>query len=269
MDGRRVLPEQAVVYPTRDGKPMGETDDHRDEMKDYGINVLKDRYQGEPQVYVSGNNFIYPTEGVSADSISPDVYVVKGVPDRQRDVYKVWEEGGHLPCFVLEVTSRSTRLEDLGAKMAKYRDDLGVKEYFLFDPRGEWIPGRLRGFVLEGGVYQPIQALASGRLPSHELGLELGVVAGHLRFFEPGAAEPLPTRAERAEREARRADAERKRAETEHRRAETERLRAEAERLRAEAEHRRAEAAEQEVRRLRAELERLKGGPRAPGDDPA
>lgn len=234
MDAPGVMPGKAVEYPTRDGRPMGETDDHRDEMKDYAINVLKDHFKDDPQVYVSGNNFIYYTEGDTADCVSPDTYVVKGVPKHQRDVFKVWEEGGRIPCFVLEVTSRGTRREDLGDKMTKYRDDLRAEEYFLFDPRGEWIPERLRGYALKGGTYQPIVPSSSGRLVSSSLGLDVGVRDGHLRFFVPGATEPLPTPDERAELE-----------------------------------RGRAERSEAEVRRLRAELESLrrsgpKGSPPTP-----
>lgn len=200
MDPRKVLPTKSVEYPTRDGKPMGETDDHRDEMQDYAINVLRDFFASDVMVYVSGDNFLYYVEGDPSVCVSPDVYVVRGVPKQQRDIFKVWEEGGHVPCFVLEVTSKGTRMEDLGDKMAKYRDDLGVREYFLFDPRAEWVTNRLRGYVLEGGLYQLVTAGPNGRLTSRELGLEIGVDGRHVRFFAPGAVSPLPTRGERADR---------------------------------------------------------------------
>jgi Uma2 family endonuclease len=149
--------------------------------------------------------------------VSPDVYVVKGVEQRQRDIYKVWEEGGHGPCFVLEITSKSSRHTDLGEKMSRYRYDLEVPEYFLFDPRSEWIPEAVRGFALdEPGVYKPLERDDRDRLVSQQLGLSLGVADGHLRFYLPGADAPLPTRAERAARAE----------------AEVERLKAELERLR-------------------------------------
>lgn len=200
MDASASTRARAVEYPERDGKPMAESDDHRDETQHYGIDVLEDRYEDEPMVYVSGNNFVYYTEGSPGDCVSPDVYVVKGAPAGRRRVFKAWEEGGRLPCFVLEITSRSTRRDDLGEKMTKYRDELGVPEYFLFDPHGEWIPERLRGFVLKDGTYHPIEPNSAGRLVSHELGLELGVQDGHLRFYLPGTSEPLPTRMERSVR---------------------------------------------------------------------
>jgi Uma2 family endonuclease len=202
---------------------MGETDQHIEEARDYVVDVLRAHFAREPRVYVSGNNFVYWTKGVPTDCLSPDGYVVKGVAKKRRDTFKVWEEGHHKPCFVIEVTSKKTRHEDLGDKMAKYRDDLGVPEYFLFDPRAEWIPERLRGYVLEDGVYQPLRPDARGRLASAELGLELGVDGEHIRFYRPGARAPLPTAEERAARARDRA-------------------------LRAEA----------EVRKLRAEISRLR-----------
>jgi Uma2 family endonuclease len=215
----------AVEYPVQDGEPMGETDQHRDELQNYAVNVLLDHFSAEPKVYVSGNNFVYYVEGDPKVVVSPDTYVVRGVAQKQRDTFKVWEHGCS-PCFVLEITSKSSRHTDLGAKMSRYRDDLQVPEYFLFDPRAEWIGERLRGYVLaDPGTYRPIERNERDRLLSTELGLELGVVDGHLRFFRPGEEKPLPTRAEgaqRAEREAQRADA----AE-----AEIERLKAEIKRL--------------------------------------
>jgi len=187
---------KAVVYPESDGKPMGETDCHRDEIGHYAIDVLDDHFRDDPDVYVSGNNFIYYTKGEPQDVVSPDCYVVRGVEKRRRRTFKVWEENAARPSFVLEVTSRSTRREDMGDKMAKYRDDLGVREYFIFDPFAEWIPEKLRGYTLRKGVYEPLNPAKNGRIPSRELGLEVAVSGGHLRFFEPKARAPLPTRLE-------------------------------------------------------------------------
>lgn len=228
-------------YPESDGKPMGESDAHVEELADWSLAVLKDHFEPrQDRVYVAGNNFLFYREGDRRAVVSPDVYVVKGVPQRLRRSFKVWEEGGARPEFVLEITSLSTREEDLGEKMMRYRDDLEVLEYFLFDPREEWIGERLRGFRLVGGVYQPIQPDARGRLLSRALGLELAAQDGHLRYFLPGAGTPLPTRRELAAE------------------AEAGRLQAEAGRAQAEAELARERA---RVAELQAELERLRGGP--------
>lgn len=52
--------------------------------------------------------------------------VVHGVPSRKRDLYKLWE--GSAPSLVFEITSRSTRSEDLGLEKGLY-EFLGVREY--------------------------------------------------------------------------------------------------------------------------------------------
>ncbi|MBI2373899.1 MAG: Uma2 family endonuclease [Deltaproteobacteria bacterium] len=235
--------ESGVVdYPESDGKPMGETDVHRIEMQSYLIEVLEDFFAKDVRVYVSGNNFIYYVEGDPTESVSPDVYVVFGVPKRTRRVFKVWEEGS-TPRVVFEVTSTKTRHEDRGSKLSIYAE-LGVREVYLFDPFEEWVKQGLRAFRLEGDGYLPVIP-SDGRVSSKALELDLGVVEGHLRFFEPATRMMLPTRLEAKEA----AD----------QRAEAEKQRAEAEKQRAEAEKQRAEAALQRVAELEAELARVRG----------
>jgi hypothetical protein len=108
-------PRKVVVYPSSDGKPMAETDQHRN-LTVYVIEALKARYADRPDVYVSGDNFIFYQEGDPRKRVSPDAYVVFGVPMRERDSYKAWEEGGRLPDVVFEFTSRKTRHEDTHKK---------------------------------------------------------------------------------------------------------------------------------------------------------
>jgi len=45
-------------YPTTDGRPMAETDLHRDLMVDL-IRTLQAYYQADEQVYVSGNLLVF------------------------------------------------------------------------------------------------------------------------------------------------------------------------------------------------------------------
>lgn len=70
-----------IVYPTSDGKPMAETDIHRDLMTDF-IWMLKQHFKDKSNVYVSGNLLIYYEKGEPRKSISPDVFVVFGVEKR-------------------------------------------------------------------------------------------------------------------------------------------------------------------------------------------
>ena len=73
--------------------------------------------------------------------------------------YKVWEEGKG-PDFVLEVASPNTWKEDVERKPGVYAG-LGVSEYFLFDPRAEYLTPRLRGYRLVDGAYERLRAVES------------------------------------------------------------------------------------------------------------
>src|SRR5262250_931735 len=97
-------------YLVSDGLPMAEHDIHRELML-YSINAL-DLFFDQPDIYVSGNNFIHYREGDRTRYVSPDCYVVFGVEKRLRDNFKIWQEGGHRPAVVFEFTSRKTRKED-------------------------------------------------------------------------------------------------------------------------------------------------------------
>ena len=145
-----------VFYPESDGQPMAESDVHRDLMIDL-IAMLREYFHDDPQVYISGNLFLYYQEGNPRRVVAPDVFVVKGVPGGRRRIYKLWEEG-HPPDVVFEVTSPSTRGEDLRTKHALYAR-LGVTEYFLFDPLDEYLRPPFQGLsVGAGGQYRPLSA---------------------------------------------------------------------------------------------------------------
>ncbi len=67
-----------------------------------------------------------------------------------------------------------------------------MAEYFLFDPRSEYLNPALQGHRLRRGRYVPIAPLA-GRLPSKELGLHLEADGSRLRFYDPANKRWLPT----------------------------------------------------------------------------
>ena len=242
-------------YPESDGKPMGETDEHRQEMVRH-IELLEDFFQGQ-QVYVSGDLLVYYEQGNPKKYVVPDAFVAKGVAPKKRRVYKTWVEG-KAPDVVVETTSRKTRRKDTVEKPGLYAR-LGVKEYFLFDPDLEYLDPPLQGYRLVGPTYERIAADPMGGLTSQELGLRLCLGEGVLQFYRLGTngmSDRLLTREERAERETERADRETERAEreAEARQRETERANREAQARQAEAEAR--HAAERELARLREELAR-------------
>lgn len=184
------------TYPTGDGKPMAETEWHRDLMISL-IQTLAMFFAPSPRVCVSGNLLVYYAQGDRRRHVSPDVFVVRGVRRRRRVHYLVWDEGKS-PEFVIELTSSSTRREDLGRKFRLYRDTLRVKEYFLFDPLLDYLDPPLQGFRLRKGQYRPIRAV-NGRLPSRVTGLHLEQDRDQLRLWDPRTALWLPTPQERVE----------------------------------------------------------------------
>jgi Uma2 family endonuclease len=203
-----------IFYPETDDQPMTESDPTRDYLI-YAVAVLRQYFESRHQVYVSGNLFIYYREGDPQGVVSPDVFVVFGVSKRQRRSYKTWQEDGKLPSFILEITSRSTRRQDDVEKPALYAQ-LGVQEYFQYDPTADYLRPQLKGRRLHKGEYEPIpaQVLAGDEvsLRSEVLGLDLRLVtpgekavstppnlapvAKALRFFDPQTGEKLLNYAE-------------------------------------------------------------------------
>lgn len=182
------------LYPTSDGRPMAETDYHRELMTQL-IAELKARYASDPDTYVSGNLLIFYRPSDKRRHVSPDCFVVFGVPKGDRLNYLTWEEGKG-PDVVIELTSKTTRREDEDTKFELYRDTLKVKEYFLFDPFEDYLSPSMQGFRLRAGEYRPIRAKA-GRLPSRLLGLHLERSGHTLRLWDPATDKWLPTPDER------------------------------------------------------------------------
>ena len=206
----RPLPAEDPLYPSSDGKPLAENDWQLETILS-AVDVLRGYFEEQPDVYVSGDLLVYYEEGNPRKSVAPDVFVVIGAPRHNRMTYKLWEEP-KAPDFVLEVASRNTWKEDVGPKRAIYAA-IGVREYWLFDPKNEYFDPPLQGLSLANGVYGPLPArVEAGRrtLSSEVLGLDLQVEGGKLRFREVGGGHPLSTYAEqgaawRRERATRRA----------------------------------------------------------------
>lgn len=195
-----------VVYPDSDGSPMTESDITRDYLI-YGIEALDRYFQAAANVYVSGNLFIYYEQGNPRAVVSPDVFVIFGVEKRKRSSYKTWEEGGKVPDFILEITSRTTASEDRGLKKGLYAY-LGVREYFQYDPTADYLRPSLQGFRLMGENYLPIAPKPHDHpiiIPAETLGLDLCLAAdGAMTFYNPqtGAKLLSPRELDEARRQA-------------------------------------------------------------------
>jgi len=217
-----------------DGVPM-DSDWHRRCMN-LLIDQIEHHFRDRDDFYVGGNMFVYFSleQARNKDFRGPDFFFVKDtnrLPERR--FWVVWEENGRTPNVVIELSSPTTEDEDHTSKFKIYRDQLRVRDYFIYEPYSQ----TLEGWRLDGSRYRPLAPDAAGRLFSEELGLSLGiwkrdtdgVLIPWLRFFDrDGIVLPLP--------------------------AEAERIKAEAEKQRADAEKQRAEAAEAENARLRALL---------------
>ena len=163
--------------------------------------VLK-QYLAGRQATVLANQFLYYAQSFPKLRVAPDVMVIFDVPPGGRDNYKVWEEG-QVPQVVLEMTSAGTQRQDQEQKKLSY-EQLGILEYWLFDPKGEWINKKLQGYRLQDEIYQPITDSLS-----QPLGLRLEVEGELLRFYRLDTGDKLliPTElAEKAESERQRAD---------------------------------------------------------------
>ncbi len=180
--------EQEIEYPTSDGQPIAETTLHRKVMSDL-IGGLDLRYLEVSDVWVGGNLFLCYEKGNPAAHRAPDVLLAKGVEKWDRPNYLLWEETP--PSLVVEVTSRKTRREDQGDKKSLY-ERIGVEEYVLFDPYGDYLRPRLQGYRLEGGRYQPISLAEDGTLLSRTTGLIFRPEGRRLRLVDAVTGKPLP-----------------------------------------------------------------------------
>ena len=225
----RTDPRRVVEYPSSDGKPVAETPLHYDRLRDVAT-ALQLRYEDRDDVYVGANMLVYDRERNKKRHLAPDLFVVFGVGDHRRDVFLLWEEKA--PAFILEITSKSTRGHDQHKKRRRYAE-WGVGEYFLYDPRAEYLKPPLRGLALAGDGYRDMteRVLVNGArgLRSRALGLDLWLRDGELRLYDPVAGTNLLTPREHA-------------------------ARGEAAVARADAEAARADAAEARVRELEARL---------------
>ncbi len=229
---RLVVPERIedeLFYPYTDGEPMAESD-FQYEFLVYVRDALDAHFSRDPNIYVSGNMFIYYEEGNRNKKVAPDIFVIFGVPKYKRYSYKAWEEG-KIPDVVIEIVSRSNWKKDK-ENVNLYRR-LGVKEYFQYDPTGGILDPVLQGHWLdEDGTYQEmeLEILPNGiqKLDSFLLNLELRLESGRLRLYDPKQKmylfnyaeerlERLEERLERLEAEARAEEERLKRLEAEAR----------------------------------------------------
>lgn len=179
-----VLPptESEIFYPSADREPVAETYDHLYALLTT-LEVLK-QYLKDRRATVLGNQFLYYSQGFPRLRTAPDVMVIFDVEPGGRDNYKIWEEG-QVPSVIFEMTSKGTEDQDKSFKKTLY-ESLGVKEYWLFDPKGEWIPEQLKGYRLRGETYELITDSRS-----EPLQLRLAIEGKLIGFYREDTGEKL------------------------------------------------------------------------------
>ena len=123
-----------IVYPESDGLPMAENTVQYNwiSLLKWNIEVL---FQSRDDVFVAGDNLIYPVEGNNKLRLAPDVYVAFGRPKADRGSYKVWVEGDIFPQVIVEVLSPSNRPAEMQDKLEFY-ERFGAREYYVLQPQG-------------------------------------------------------------------------------------------------------------------------------------
>jgi Uma2 family endonuclease len=266
-----VKAKREVHYPDSDGKPMGETGIHVNATIELFCTIKWIVFGGRPDVYVAADMFFYYEQGNPRAVKAPDIMVIKGVAHtEERRSFKLWVEN-RVPNVIFEFTSKKSRKDDTIVKMELYAR-LGVLEYYLFDPLGEFLDPRCRAYRLDRDGYVPIASETDGGFISPELGLKLRAIGTRVRLFDLATGQIIPNRAERdagylaGEALARDLAEERTAREKLERKAKSEAKKLEAEKQKAEAERQKAATLEAEVRRLRALLDKSGNvDPRNPG----
>jgi Uma2 family endonuclease len=262
-------PNTPVVYPSSDGKRMAEN------TKQFNwIVLIKENleilFQHQTDVFVAGDNLIYPVEGDPKIRTAPDVYVAFGRPKGNRGSYQVWLENNVFPQVIFEVLSPGNRPKELREKREFY-SQYGAQEYFVYDPDRNLLEVWIRQD--EELVQQAIQT----SFTSPRLGITFELAEPELIIRHPDGQpfERLVAVSNRANTMGQLAEQQRTLAEEAARLAQQEKLRADQEAEKAAQEKLRAdqEAEKAAQEKLRADdatrqLEQLKALLRASGIDP-
>ena len=147
-------------------------------------------------VYAGGDMLIYYQMNDNETRVAPDVFVVFSTEKHRRNSWIVWREG-KAPDIVMEVASGSTWRRDMREKRDIYAE-MGVVEYWRFDPTSNYFLPPLVGERLGDGEYSTIELTTNrdGVVWGHSTVLGLDVCAltdGNLRFYDPVSGKWLRT----------------------------------------------------------------------------
>ena len=150
----KISPKTEIFYLSEDDEPLAESPEHL--LAIVNTFTVLTQYLAGQQAIIFSNQFLYYVEGLPSARVAPDIMVIFDVEPGIRSNYKIWEEK-QVPKIIIEMTSQGNKDNDYLIKKSLY-EQLGVEEYWLFDPRGEWVPEQLLGYRLqEEGFYRKIR----------------------------------------------------------------------------------------------------------------
>ena len=191
-----IIADEKIYYPSTVENYMPEGIVH------FLLNVqialtLITHFADRKNVKVFGDLMLYYNQGNPKKFISPDIMVCFDLEKAPTKVYKLWEEKV-VPSVVIEVASESTWKDDLYRKYDLY-EQLGVKEYYIYDVERSHMPQPLFAFYLRNGKFETVQ-IKDSRGFSESLNLELVDTGETLRLFNPQTNEFLMTMEEMAKK---------------------------------------------------------------------
>ena len=183
----------SLEYDPDEPEPLPDAMEQDPILRDF-MHVLADHCTDSDRSldnFLSSNTILcYDRNDLNA-RVQPDCYLAFGVDVRairRRKMYLTWE-AGKPPDFALEVGSESTSENDITRKRLIYAQ-IGIPEYWLFDPTGRDLYGQpLFGELLLDGVYRPVELTTEpdGVLKGYSPVLELYLCwdEGLLLFYDP------------------------------------------------------------------------------------
>ena len=208
----RLTDPTEVFYPASNGKPMGETQYQVDAIRQFST-FLDDLLEPRADAWVGITQFWYWEEGNPKARISPDTMVVFGVPkEPPRRCFFTWREQGAVPSFICQFASKNTWRKNLGEYLTRFAQ-LGVKEYFVFDPEYRYLDPPLQAYRLRSGKYASLRRNSDGSFESEALGVRLLAKDHYLRPIDRVTGQIIPSRLERVKEAERRLEEAKRQAE--------------------------------------------------------
>lgn len=181
--------EAEIIYPEQREDDMGETSIHA-KLINRLLQVLLYYFSSRQDVFLSENMNLYYEEENPNKWYAPDILVAFGVSNHERSSYQVWKEP-FAPQVIFEVASERTWKTDISEKLETYAE-LGVEEYYILDPRFEFLPAPMLAFHRSGERLLTAK-IEDDRIFSPRLELEIVRTENDFRLFDPKRNEFLRT----------------------------------------------------------------------------